>query len=354
MVSTLPRVTARGSWGNIGYTLGKQLAPLIRNHLNAWLDHVVNETGCDRDDAVQSADVFAEPVQTYAPCLWEELDGMARGSGLSVVELLVLQARTEVLRLQQKDPSVANGECTTFAVGQSRTVGGHVLFGHNVDLPVLLEPFGVIVQHEPDDAPATLMYTAAGLLGQNGLNDAGVGVCANFIEDPAGWGIGFPRYLLSRLALRGETAQEAMCNVTAPARAASRNLLIADRSGDLLSLELLIQDFAVLQKHNDLLIHTNHLEAEQFAGLDTPEEDSVVRRERMQQLFDSCEQPVSAETLESFFRDHHNGLNSLCVHTHAESYWQTIVSVIGNLSTNTLHVAKGTPCRFPYESYQFE
>ena len=347
MTSTLPIVRARGSWGHMGRTLGKTLAPLIHRHLNAWLGHVTDETGCERQAAIEAAVAFAEPVRNHAPFLWEELEGMASGCGLAMKEMLVLQARTEVLRLNQKRPATTAAECTTFAVGSSRTAHGHVYFGHNVDLPPLLEPYGVIVQHEPDEAPATLMYTAAGLLGQNGLNEAGVGICANFIDDPQGWGVGFPRYLLSRLALRGETTATAMENVLQPPRAASRNLLIADAHGDLVDVELLIEAVGVLRAENDLLIHANHLEAERFEGLETPEEDSLQRRRQLQTLFNGIDS-VRLGDLERFFASHANGENSICVHAREGSNWKMIVSVIGDLTARVLRVAKGNPCSSPF------
>jgi len=336
----------------MGQTIGKQLAPLIHQHLNAWLDHVADQTGCKREAAVEAAAVFAEPIRSHAAFLWEELEGMAVGCGLRVDELLVLQARTEVLRSQEKAPAETAAECTTFAVGGSRTTDSHVYFGHNIDLPPLLEPYGVVVQHEPDDAPATLMYTAAGLLGHNGLNEAGVGVCANFIDDPQGWGTGFPRYLLSRLALRGENTARAMDNVLRPNRAASRNLLIADAGGELVDVELLIEAVGVLRAENDLLIHTNHLEAEQFEGLESPEEDSLQRRRQLQRLFDEID-CVTLADFKRFFASHENGDHSICVHPREDSNWKTIVSVIGDLTAKVLHVAKGNPCTTPFTAVGF-
>ena len=83
------------------------------------------------------------------------------------------------------------------------------------------------------------MYTTAGLLGHTGLNEAGVGVCANFVDDPGGWGEGLPRYLLSRLALREKTVDAALEAALRPPRAASRNLLIADATGAFVDAELL-------------------------------------------------------------------------------------------------------------------
>ena len=126
------------------------------------------------------------------------------------------------------------------------------------------------------------MYMTAGLLGHNGLNEAGVGVCANFVDDPGGWGEGLPRYLLSRLALREERAEAALAAAMRPPRAASRNLLVADSGGDFVDAELLRKEAGLIRGRDGLLVHANHLEAPEFQGYEKPTENSLRRRERLE------------------------------------------------------------------------
>ena len=45
----LPFASVRGSWGAMGEQLGQIFAPLIGNHLDAWIDHVTRETGATRN-----------------------------------------------------------------------------------------------------------------------------------------------------------------------------------------------------------------------------------------------------------------------------------------------------------------
>src|SRR5262245_22308423 len=89
----LPFVHAHGSPGSIGHTVGSMLAPLIGDHVQAWTRHVVAETGATRRAVLEAAAGFRAPIETHAPFLWEEIEGMARGSGLELGELLLLQAR---------------------------------------------------------------------------------------------------------------------------------------------------------------------------------------------------------------------------------------------------------------------
>jgi isopenicillin-N N-acyltransferase-like protein len=345
----MPFVHVQGSWGEMGTQVGRMFAPLIERHVQAWLEHVGAETGSSRDAAIAAAASYAPSIREHAPFLWEELDGLATGSGLPRDHLLLLQARAEVLRAMRADRSTP--ECTSVAVGAPRTADGTVLCGQNVDLAPFLEEFGIVVRQHPRGAPATLLYTTAGLLGHNGINEVGVGICANFIDDPTGWGHGLPRYLLSRLALLHESAEQALAAALAPPRAASRNLLIADARGALLDAEALTKDVAVIPGRDGLLIHANHLEAPEWAGIETASENSLIRRRRLQELIEAAAAPLTVATVQGFYRDHANAPHTLCAHPSPGRSVQTVASVIGDLSALELHVAKGSPCRTRYATY---
>jgi isopenicillin-N N-acyltransferase like protein len=345
----MPFVHVQGSWGEMGRQVGQMFGPLIDRHVEAWLAHVAAETGGTRGAALADASTFAAPIRDHAPFLWEELEGLASGSGLAIEELLLLQARAEVMRAR-KDARPPM-ECTTFAVGGGRTEAGAVFFGQNVDLVPFLQEFGVIVRQHPKDAPAAILYTTAGLLGHNGLNEAGVGICANFINDPGGWGDGLPRYLLSRLALRQESAERALEAALTPPRAASRNLLIADVTGVFLDAEVLRKESAVLRGQDGLLVHANHLEAPEFRGYETAPENSCLRRQRLEELIAGAAAPLGVAQLQGFYRDHANAPHTLCAHPFADRNVQTVASLIGDLTARELHVAKGSPCQSVYATY---
>jgi isopenicillin-N N-acyltransferase-like protein len=347
----MPFVHVQGTWGDMGAQVGQMFAPLIERHVEAWLDHVHRESGAPRVEALATAASFAAPIREHAPFLWEELEGMSRGSGVPMDRLLLLQARAEVMRAQKDRSAPPALECTTFAVGGDRTAGGAVLYGQNVDLVPFLQEYGVVVRQHPKGAPATLLYTTAGLLGHNGLNEAGVGICANFINDPAGWGEGLPRYLLSRLALYQDSAERALEAALAPPRAASRNLLIADAGGVFLDAEVLRKEAAVIRGKDGLLVHANHLEAPELAGYETAPENSCHRRRRLEELLAGATAPLTVGDLQGFYRDHANAPHSLCAHPFPGRNVQTVASLIGDLTSRELHLAKGSPCRSAFATY---
>jgi isopenicillin-N N-acyltransferase-like protein len=347
----MPFIHVQGSWGEMGHQVGQMFAPLIERHVEAWLGHVRAETGSTREAALAAAMTYAGPIQAHAPFLWEEIEGIARGSGLPLDQVMLLQARAEVMRSRKEAGMPPALECTTFAVGGRRTASGAVLYGQNVDLVPFLQEFGVVIRQYPKDAPAALFYTTAGLVGHNGMNEAGVGICANFINDPAGWGEGLPRYMLSRLALREDSAERALAAALRPPRAASRNLLIADASGVFLDAEVLRKEVAVLRGKDDLLVHANHLEAPEFAGYETPGENSCHRRQRLQEMLEGATAPITVGHVQDFYRDHANAPHGVCAHPFPGRNVQTVASLIGDLTARELHMAKGSPCRAAYATY---
>ena len=106
----LPFIHAQGSWGEIGRQVGQMFKPAIERHLEAWTRHVVAETGCPRSAVEAAAAPYARPIRDHTPFLWEELDGMSRGSGIPISRLLILQARAEVMRANKRPLEYLNSE----------------------------------------------------------------------------------------------------------------------------------------------------------------------------------------------------------------------------------------------------
>jgi len=171
------------------------------------------------------------------------------------------------------------------------------------------------------------------------------------VDDPGGWGEGLPRYLLSRLALREKTVESALEAAMRPPRAASRNLLIADATGAFVDAELLRREAGLIHGRDGLLVHANHLEAAVFQGRETPSENSLRRRERLETLLRGAEGPVGVGDIQRFYRDHADAPHSLCAHPFPGRNIQTVVSLIGDLTRLELHAAKGAPCRAVYATY---
>src|SRR5690606_28528666 len=114
----------------------------------------------------------------------------------------------------------AEGECTTFALAPRITGDGVGLAGQNADLPEIYRRLMVVVDIAPDDGMRVLMAVPAGQVSYIGINERGMGVFANFLTC-RGWVRGFPRYLLSRVALQHVRIADALEAVRRLPRASS-------------------------------------------------------------------------------------------------------------------------------------
>src|SRR5262249_18226398 len=206
---------------------------------------------------------YRDYVTAHARFLDEEIQGMAEGARIPLAEAYLLQLRAEVAAPATAPPAplpllagAADGgdECTGFAILAEATSDGVPLVGQNADLPAFYSEVSVVLEIVPDDAPAVLMLTPAGQVSYLGINAHGLGVFANFLTCD-GWRIGYPRYLLSRLALTWETVEEAIALVRSVPRASSRNLLMLDARGTAADLETTPTRDARLDPENGLLAH---------------------------------------------------------------------------------------------------
>jgi len=153
-------------------------------------------------------------------------------------------------------------------------------------------------------------------------------------------------------------ASRAICSLASPCawsdQRDARAALAAVREPGSLAIvdaELLRREAGLIHGRDGLLVHANHLEAAVFQGRETPSENSLKRRERLETLLTGAAGPVGVGDVQRFYRDHANAPHSLCAHPFPGRNVQTVVSLIGDLSRLELHAAKGAPCRAVYATY---
>src|SRR5699024_5953278 len=123
--------------------------------------------------------------------------------------------------------------------------------------PAFYKEIEVVIESLPENDPGTLMLNPAGQISYIGINNEGMGIFANFLECD-GWKVGFPRYLLSKLALTKTNIDEAEKVIQNVYRASSRNLILADKHGSLIDLETIPNKIGKVLPENGVLAHSNH------------------------------------------------------------------------------------------------
>jgi isopenicillin-N N-acyltransferase-like protein len=357
--AVFPRYRFAGGHRAIGRQFGEACADLVRRHRDRALARLAERARIAPARALADALAFRPAVLAHAPFFDEEIQGVAEGAGLTLAEAYLLQLRAELAVVRpQAGAADTDDECTTFAVLPEATANGVGLVGQNADLPAFYGEIGVVVELVPDDQPAVLMLTPAGQVSYIGINDRGLGCFANYLTCD-GWRVGFPRYLLSRLALTRGTVDDAIAAVRGVARASSRNLILLDARGTAADLETTPTRDARLDPVAGLLAHSNHYVAPDLLSEErSPAKhvaNSRVRLARMEELLRARRGALDADAMVPILRDRDCTPDALC-RTAADSPDSDVItfaSVIAEPAAGRLRVAVGPPHEHDYVEHAF-
>jgi isopenicillin-N N-acyltransferase-like protein len=201
--------------------------------------------------------------------------------------------------------------------------------------------------------PAVMMLVPAGQISYLGISREGLSADANFLRS-AGWRTGFPRYLLTRLAIEQPTLKAAVDAALTPRRASSRNLLLADRTGAMVDIETTAQEHG-LAWGNGCLVHANHHVLPGMAGHETAtaeeRHNSGCRQDRIAALMEEHRGRIDATVLKTVLRDHANRPHSICAHP-GERVSYSFASIVSDLEAGAMEVAVGPPCEHDYVRYE--
>ncbi len=324
---------------------------MIRAHLELIYTQGAQRSSLSPDTARRWALAFGPVIGEAAPDSLEEIEGVAEGAGVERSEALLLQVRQEVAHVARF--GAVDLECTSFAVSGPYTRTGTTFAGQNADLAGGIEAFSAVLTFAVTGKPAVMMLVPAGQISYLGISSEGLSADANFLRS-AGWRTGFPRYLLTRLALEQPTLKAAVDAALTPRRASSRNLLLADRAGAMVDIETTAHEHG-LAWGDGCLVHANHHVVPGMAGHETatPDElhNSGCRQDRIAALMEEQRGRLGASVLKTVVRDHANRPHSLCAHP-GERVSYSFASIISDLEAGAMEVAVGPPCEHDYVRYE--
>ena len=334
-------IECKGSPREIGRAHGEGAREKIRGVIEGFLTTLIGKYGGRKEDYLSRTADYLPWIGKY-PHLIEEIEGVGEGAGISSEEALLMQSRGEFL-------FSGLPECTGFAASGDFTKDGAPIAGQNFDLEPV-DDFVVLLKIRPDKGPSMLILTVAGGIGYGGLNSDGLAVDLNMVSS-AGWRVGMPSYLTTRLALEQPTAQKAADLVLGMHRASSRNYLFTDESGDIIDVETTVDDAAVLRPGDEsFFVHTNHYLDPALALKDTRPEtwvDSPIRLKRMQEQMRGAKGTFTVESAKQFLKDHTNAPLCICRHVYDEAPEpvKTVGAVISSPRERSMLALAGNPCQ---------
>lgn len=349
--ASLCTIDVPGDGFEAGERYGAACAGLIAAHLEMLMTRIGQRLGLDADAVFARTGPYRDATVQAYPLLAAEVDGVARGAGIPAEAAWALQLRAE-LTVSRED---AMPECTSLAVHPPATAEPGTLAAQNVDLPPAYGRLLVCLRRQPTEGPALLTVTPAGQLGHHGMNTAGVAVFANFLHS-AGWRVGVPRYLYTRIVLAEEDRDAAVAAVERTQRAAPRNVLVADPAGAT-NLETTSTDSERLEHTGGILVHSNHYVSRLREREESPPallRNSRRRLDRIRELLRERHGAIDVAAIADALRDRRNVPDAICDLPSDDPAREatTVASSIADVEARRLWVALGPPCDAAYQPYE--
>ncbi len=240
-----------------------------RARIAAGIDHYSEQlakTKLTRDELRGLVEGFLPRIDAFDATYVPEMRGIAAGANRALEDIVLLNARTEILKLAPK-AAKAKGQgveddpdgCTGVVAMPSVTGDGKLIHAQNWDWKVECAETAVVLHIRRDDGPDILTFTEAGQLARCGMNSAGIAVTANYLECERDYRrIGVPLALIRRKILQQPLLALAMGNAYSTPKSASNNIIISQAGGIAIDFECAPDESFQVHPENGLIVHANH------------------------------------------------------------------------------------------------
>ena len=212
-----------------------------------------------------SATRFSELVQLYLPEMRrfgthyvEEMQGIAEGAALTLDDIVLVNARTEIVALARRQEKVVDG-CTGVVILPSHSASGNLIHAQNWDWLAECAETAIVLRIRRDDGPDILTFTEAGGLARSGFNAAGIAISANYLESDRDFTqTGVPLPLIRRKVLEQQHYALAILTIVATPKACSNNMIVSTAEGFAVDLECAPDEVFPLHAEDGRIVHANH------------------------------------------------------------------------------------------------
>jgi len=336
----VPVIHVKGNHYEAGYQIGTQLKKY-------FLQEVAEMKADPNWKKIRAeAELFLAYSRKYLPEYVAETQGAADAAGLGLEDLFP----TLCEELWDENYRFTKG-CSDLIASNDVTADGSVLAAHNNDTSLSTQELVTIIHYQVDGEPEIVAVGYGGLGISVGYNSAGISLTGNQV-DSNDMKVGVPRLLLVRKILAARTIGQAIDAAILKERASNYNQVITDRNGEIYSIEGSATDYAPLYSTDGYLVHTNHYVAPWMRKFEFDPHgitSSIVRYNRGGRLLKNNRGRITVDLLKQFLADHVNHPGSICRHG---TYVKTTFSVIINLTTGTMLLARGNPCEVKYNEYK--
>lgn len=356
---------------------GETLRGKIQELLQRWKDQLASTTKISPRYYVRELVAetnFVAAIERWTPGLLEEVRGISEGANVSFEELYAFQLQDEEWWFgQEKNQARQEATSNCSSIGRQGGAGSPSLVSQNMDMPDYLDGFQVVMLVRGDRSGVeSLVFSAAGLLALNGLNDRSIGIVCNNLGQLNHSKEGLPVAYVHRGVLRRRSFAEAKAFLESLPHASGQNYLLGspDHMVDLECSANQVAEYARPPGHRSLC-HTNHplvnTDFQRLPGQGTApqearagfngsrEEDSRTRFEALFRRLDELEAgDVGPETAKKLLATHDSQAYPVCRHPGSGLPWMTLGTTIMILDEHPrLQVCPGPPCTSAFHTFSF-
>jgi isopenicillin-N N-acyltransferase-like protein len=258
LATPAPLIELSGPPRERGRQYGEQAAARIRRGIEHYAEQLARD-GLDGEGIRRIATRFEADIDAYDPDFVPEMRGIAEGAGVEFAAILMLNARTEMLKLAKRLRDPDPDGCTGVMVTPEASADGRLIHAQNWDWKLECAETAVVLRITRDDGPDILTFTEAGGLARSGLNAAGIAITANYLESDRDYRqAGVPLALIRRKVLQSRYLALALHAVATTPKSASNNIMVSQAEGIAINFECAPDECFQLHPEQGLLVHANH------------------------------------------------------------------------------------------------
>jgi isopenicillin-N N-acyltransferase like protein len=379
-----PIIDLAGNAFERGYRHGVEARTRIAGSIRCYASMFAS-CGIDWLTAQTRARAYRELIAGLGE-VFDEIDGIAAGSGFLLDEILALNCRTELLpptflaaaETRSLEAFARNraigfrgfgdiGECTSFAVSGTRCADGSTRIGQNWDWVGFQRANVVILRTQGrTNAPDFITLTEAGMVAKIGINTQGLAIGLNILRaENDRETLGIPVHIFQRLALDLSRVDDVFEFSKSLLFSGSSNAILGDSLGRVGSLEYSPNGVAMIDADQGVLAHTNHFCDPSLARFQASLADTLTtepRLARAQQHLMGWPDRVTTRNLTTLLRDETGyeatgKLGAICrspdPNLPPELRIESVCGVIINCNTREMLVAPGLPSQVEFSTVAF-
>lgn len=280
-------------------------------------------------------------LKARAPAVKAELEGLASGSGLSMIDLYMYSGFEFFLSAPQSG-------CSAIAM---RGANGTIVAQNWDGPPSAADDLALFIHTGPEGFELAIIATI-GMLGWVGCNRAGLAFVNNdMMLDAAPDGL--PSQVVRRLLLDQPDVGSALDVLSRLPHMSGRNYVLGDARGAASAVEV-SPTLGMRTFEDDVVLHTNHAlsgdaaRLENDADLQASYPSSVLRLEALRRSI-GIERTV--KSVAAALRDTDGSPNAICKSVSHDEITETIFSVIFDCHAREMHLCAGKPSLGTYTTY---